>query len=104
MPCKRINLVDATFKDNLKRVVTRSKGGNMKKSKGLSVYIEIKRMVMARVMFSARRKSRRMGGNGMIITTRIVTTPITVRISLKDAKFDFDEITCSIDISLTHII
>jgi hypothetical protein len=103
LPCKSINLVDATLRDSLKRVVTRSNGGNMKKSKGLSVYIAIKRIVMAMVMFSARRKSKSIEGNGIIITTRIVTTPMTVIISLTDVELAFDFTTCSIYISLKTI-
>ncbi|MBA7687765.1 hypothetical protein ES703_96237 [subsurface metagenome] len=90
MPCISINRVDATFRESLKRVVTRSREGNMEKSRGFSVYMAIRRIVIARVIFRARRKSRSIVGKGMIITTRIVTTPTTVSISLTVAGVDFD--------------
>ena len=68
----------------------------MEKSRGLSEYMAIRRIVIARVIFSARRKSRSIGGSGIIITTRTVTTPTTVSISLTVAGLDFDLTTSSI--------
>ena len=54
----------------------------MEKSKGLSAYMAIRSIVIESVIFNARRKSRTIGGKGIIITTRTVTTPIMVIISL----------------------
>jgi len=82
--------VEATLRESLKRVVIKSNDGNMEKSRALIVYMAIRRMVMERVILRARRKSRSMGGNGMIITTRIVTTPMTVIISLTVVAPEFD--------------
>jgi hypothetical protein len=45
----------------------------------------MRRIVIESVIFSAKRKSRIIGGNGIIITTRTVITPITVNISLAGA-------------------
>jgi hypothetical protein len=70
------------LRDNLKRVVTNSNGGNIKKSNGAVVYMDINSMVIARVIFKARRKSRIIDGNGIIITTSTPTTPMTVITSL----------------------
>jgi hypothetical protein len=85
LPCNRINRVDATFRESLKRVVTRSKDGKMEKSNDFTVYMAMRSIVMERVMFRARRKSSNQGGKGIIITTRTVITPTTVIISLTEA-------------------
>ena len=81
--------MEATFKDNLKRVVISSNEGKIEKSNGLSVYMAINKMVMASVIFMANIKSRSKGGSGMIMTTRIPITPATVRISLVTIEFEF---------------
>jgi len=62
----------------------------MEKSSGFSAYMAIRRIVIERVIFSAKRKSSSIRGNGMIITTRIVIIPITVSISLILPGFRFD--------------
>ena len=68
----------------------------MEKSKGFNVYIAIRRIVIESVIFRASRKSRSTVGKGIIITTRTVTTPITVSISLTMTGLDFDRRTSSI--------
>jgi len=68
----------------------------MEKSRGFSVYMAIRRIVIDSVIFRASRKSRSMVGKGIIITTRTVTTPITVSISLTMTGLDFDLKTSSI--------
>ena len=75
----------------------------MEKSSGFSVYMAIRRIVMERVIFRARRKSRRIGGNGMIITTRTVTTPITVTISVKTRGSPFDLKASSILLTIVFV-
>ncbi len=89
MPCNRINRVDATLRESLKRVVTRSKDGKIEKSRDLTVYMAMRSIVMERVIFRARRKSSIKGGSGIIITTRIVITPTTVIISPTAPGLDF---------------
>ncbi len=89
MPCNSINRVDATLRESLKRVVTRSKDGKIEKSRDFTVYMAMRSIVMERVIFRARRKSSIKGGSGIIITTRIVITPTTVIISLTAAGLDF---------------
>ena len=68
----------------------------MEKSRDFTVYMAIKRIVIAMVIFRARRKSRSIGGNGIIMTPRIVTTPMTVMISLTAAILNFDFMISSI--------
>ncbi|GAG83492.1 unnamed protein product [marine sediment metagenome] len=68
----------------------------MEKSRGFSVYMAIRRIVIERVIFRAKRKSRNIVGTGMIITARTITTPITISISLTMAGLDFDLKTSSI--------
>jgi hypothetical protein len=75
----------------------------MEKSRAFTVYMAIKRIVIARVIFMARKKSRSIEGNGIIITTRIVTTPMTVIISLAEANLDLDSVIFSMLFSVFHI-
>jgi hypothetical protein len=89
LPCNRINRVDATFRESLKRVVTRSKDGKIEKSRDFTVYMAMRSIVIERVIFKARRKSSKKGGSGIIITTRMVITPTTVIISLTADGPDF---------------
>ena len=89
MPCNRINRVDATFRESLKRVVTRSKDGKIEKSRDFTVYMAMRSIVMERVIFRARRKSSNQDGSGIIITTRTVITPTTIIISLTAAGIGF---------------
>jgi hypothetical protein len=89
LPCNRINRVDATFRESLKRVVTRSKDGKIEKSRDFTVYMAMRSIVIERVIFRARRKSSKKVGSGIIITTRTVITPTTVIISLTAPELDF---------------
>jgi hypothetical protein len=103
LPWRRIRRVDATFNESLKRVVTRRRDGKMEKSKAFIVYMAIKRMVIAMVIFKARKMSRTIDGKGIIITIRIVITPMTVPISLTEAVLDPDFIIFSIFFSGSFI-
>ena len=75
LPCKRISRVEATFKESLKRVVTKSTEGNTEKSKGFKVYMPVSRMIRAKEMLKESRISKRKEGKGRIMTTKMATTP-----------------------------
>ena len=74
MPRSRINRVEATFRDNLRRVTVSRMEGKEDRSKGLRTYMDISRITMEMVILNERSKSRRNVGNGMIM---IISTPIT---------------------------
>jgi len=76
----------------------------MEKSRGFSVYMAIRRIAIESVIFRASRKSRSMAGKGIIITTRTVTTPITVSISLTTTGLDFDRKTSSIILTVVSVV
>ena len=73
--------MDATFRDNLKRVRKSSIVGNMAKSRGFSVYMVVMRTMTERVILSASRKSRIRVGTGNIIARRIAITAATIPMS-----------------------
>jgi hypothetical protein len=74
LPRSRIKRVEATFRDNLRRVTVSRMEGKEDRSKGLRTYMDISRMTMEMVMLNERSKSRRNVGSGMIM---IISTPIT---------------------------
>ena len=55
----------------------------MAKSNGFTVYMAMRITMIENVIFKANRKSSRKGGNGIIITTKMPTTPNTMKVSLR---------------------
>ena len=78
--------MEATLSESRKRVVASSRDGKMENSTAFSVYRLIIRIRMARVMLSARQRSRIMGGRGMIISSRMPMIPTDAQISLRVAR------------------
>ena len=76
MPRSKINRVEATFRDNLRRVTVSRMDGKEDRSKGLRTYMDISRITMEMVMLNESSKSRRNVGNGTIMITSTPITPI----------------------------
>jgi len=90
-PWSRIIRVEATFSDNLNKVVIKSMEGNADNSNGFEIYMPTRRIIKENVMLNDKRISSNMAGRGIIITTRITTADIAIRISLFFAMKEISE-------------
>jgi hypothetical protein len=82
-PLRRMSRVEAMFRESRKRVVTRSREGNVENSRGLIRYREVNKTTKESVMLTESRRSSRNGGRGRTITIRMATTPIATQRSLR---------------------
>ena len=71
----KINLVVATFSDNLARVSKSNSEGKTEISSGFVTLIEINKITMAMLRFAARNASSNIVGSGMISTTSTPNKP-----------------------------
>jgi hypothetical protein len=93
-----MSLVDAMFRDNLKRVTISKTEGKTEKSRGFFVYIAIKRMRREMEMLNVRNISIKKLFNGTIMMRITKTTLKAMRASLLsfslDAKSLMITVTC----------
>jgi len=80
-PSVKISLVDDTLSESLSIVAINKREGNMEKSRGFSIFIEIKRITREKVTLKTNNISIKAAGSGIIIITIIAIAIIAIVIS-----------------------
>lgn len=82
LPWIKMMRVEATLSESRNKVISSRMDGKADSSRGLNVYIEAKRITIAKVMLNEISRSNSIGGNGITKKTRIATTATAMNRSL----------------------
>jgi len=80
-PLSKISLLDDTFSESLSRVAINKREGKIEKSRGFSVFIDIKRITREKVILKTNNKSNKAAGKGITIIIIITIAIMAIVIS-----------------------
>ena len=82
LPWIKMMRVEATLSESRNNVISSRIDGKADNSRGLTAYIEARRITIAKVILNEISRSNSIGGNGITIKTRIATTATAMNRSL----------------------